>query len=103
MSFTPDNYLMAEQALDHIGTDATAFFKNSDRAIEQIVAAAANLDAIPAAWADTVALIDAKEAASPGDKDWEALKARKDKMVVDFKAMRDLVQSVRDAAIAARG
>ncbi len=103
MAFTPENYLMAERALDQIGTDATAFFKNSDRAIEQIVAAALNLEAIPSAWGTTVTFINAQEAASPGDKDWQNLKTRMDKMAEDFEAMRTLVQAVRDAAIAARG
>ncbi len=103
MAFTPENFLMAERALDQIGVDATAYFTNSDRAIEQIVAAASSLAGMGAEWSSAVAFVDTQEAANPGDKDWEALKARKDKMVVDFIAMRNLVQSVRDAAIAARG
>ncbi len=103
MAFTPENYLMAERAMDQVGIDATAFFKNSDRAIEQIVAAATSLAGMAAQWSPAVTFIDAEVVANPGDTDWDALKARKDKLTADFLAMRNLVQSVRDAAILARG
>ena len=94
---------MALRALDQIGTDATAHFTNMDRAIEQMIQAAANLSGMAAAWSSTVAFIDAQAAANPGDAEWQALLARKDKIVVDFVAMRDLTAAVKDAAIAARG
>ena len=103
MSFVPENFLMAERALDQISVDATAFFTNSDRAIEQIVAAAASLAGMAAAWSAAVAFIDAQAVANPGNTEWDALLARKDKLTSDFIVMRNLVQSVRDAAIAARG
>ena len=103
MAFTPENFLMAERALDQIGVDATAYFTNSDRAIEQVVAAANNLSLMAAAWSAAVAFIDAEAAAAPGDVEWQALLARKDKLTADFIGMRNLVQAVRDAAIAARG
>ena len=103
MAFTPENYLMALRALDQIGTDATAYFTNTDRAIEQMIQAAANLSGMAAAWSSTVTFIDAQAAANSGDAGWQALLARKDKIVVDFVAMRDLTAAVKDAAIAARG
>ncbi len=102
MAFTPENFLMAERALNQISIDATQFFTNSDRAIEQIVTSASSLSGMPAAWAAAVTFIDGEATANPGDADWQAIKARKDKMVTDFIAMRNIVQAVRDAAIAAR-
>ena len=103
MAFTPENYLMALRALDQIGTDATAFFTNMDRAIEQMIQAAASLTGMAAAWTSTVTFIDAQAAANPGDAGWQALLARKDQIVIDFVAMRDEAAAVKDAAVAARG
>ena len=103
VAFTPENFLMAERAMNQIGVDATAYFTNMDRAIEQMITASANLSGMAAAWTSTVTFIDAQAAANPGDASWQALLARKDKIVVDFIAMRDLTAAVKDAAVAARG
>ncbi len=102
MSFTPINKLTADRALDQIAVDATEFFFRMDRSVEQITAAAASLAGMTTSWSAAVAFIDAEEAAAPGDKEWQALKERKDSLVIDFLAMRNKVQAVRDAAIAAQ-
>ena len=102
MSFTPINKLTADRALDQIGVDATEFYFRMDRSVEQITAAAASLNGMTTSWAAAASFIDAEEAANPGDKEWQALKERKDSLVVDFLAMRNKVQAVRDAAIAAQ-
>ena len=102
MAFLPINKLTADRALDQIGVDATEFFFRMDRSVEQITAAAASLAGMPSSWSAAVSFIDAEEAANPGDKEWQALKERKDSLVIDFLAMRNKVQAVRDAAIAAQ-
>ena len=102
MAFTPINKLTADIALKQIGVDATEFYFRMDRSIEQITAAAASLAAMTTSWSAAASFIDAEEAAAPGDKEWQALKERKDSLVVDFLAMRNKVQAVRDAAIAAQ-
>ena len=103
MAFLPENFLMAERAMDQISLDATSYFTNMDRGVEQLALAATNLAAMAAAWAAAVDYIDAQALALPGDTGWQALKLRKDKLVADFIAMRTLSQSVRNAAQAARG
>ncbi len=102
MAFTPINKLTAERALDQIGVDATEFYFRMDRSVEQISQAFTSLNGMPASWAAAIAFIDAEEAAAPGDKAWQALKERKDSLVIDFIAMKNKVQAVRDAAIAAQ-
>ena len=103
MAFLPENFLMAERALDQISVDATASFTNMDRAVDQLSSASAALAAMTAAWTPAVNYITAEAAAAPGDAGWQSLLARKDKLVADFLAMQTLVQAVRTAAITARG
>ena len=102
MSFTPINKLTADRALDQITVDATEFYFRMDRSVEQISHAFTSLAAMTTSWSAAASFIDAEEAAAPGDKEWQALKERKDSLVVDFLAMRNKVQAVRDAAIAAQ-
>lgn len=102
MAFTPINKLTTERALDQITVDATEYFYRMERAVEQISTCLVSLAGMSAAWAPAVTFIDAAEIAAPGDKEWQALKARKDSLVTDFNAMQTKVQAVRDAAITAR-
>ena len=102
MAFTPINKLTANRALEQIVTDATEFFFRMDRSVEQITAAAASLNGMTTSWSAAANFIDTEEASAPGDKEWQALKERKDSLVADFLAMRNKVQAVRDAAITAK-
>lgn len=103
MAFTPENYLMAERALDQITTEATSLFTKTDDSIMRLTAAAASLSGMGAEWSSTVTFIDAEAAANLGDEQWQVLLARKDKIVASFIEMRDIAIAVRDAAITARG
>lgn len=101
MAFTPTNYLTAQRALDQIATDATSFDANATRAVEQIVAAAASLSAMTAQWTPAVQYINAQASANPADLQWQETKARMDKYIADFQAMRARAIAIRDAAQAA--
>ncbi len=103
MSFTPQNYLMAERALDQISTEATQFFNKTDDSITRLTAAAASLSSMGADWATTVAFIDSEAQANPVDEQWQVLLARKDKIVSSFIEMRDLAIAVQNAAVTVRG
>jgi len=102
MAFTPINKLTSHAALEQIVTDAKEYYYRMDRAVDQISAAFTSLAGMSSSWSAAVSLIDAESTANPGDKEWQDLLDRKDSLVVDFLAMRDKVQAVRDAAIAAR-
>ncbi len=102
MAFTPVDKLTSHAALELIVTDAKEYYFRMDRAVELLTQAFTSLNGMPASWSAAISFIDAQEAASPGDKAWQALKLRKDSLVADFTAMRDKVQQVRDAAIAAQ-
>jgi hypothetical protein len=107
MSFVPTNYLTAEHALDEIGTLATQHFNRMDRGIALLVEARDELQrmssAAPLGWIEAVQYIDAQATANPGDVQWQTLKARKDKLVADFTAMRTRANNVLTAAQTARG
>lgn len=103
MAFNPENYLMAERALDQISTEATSHIVKTDDSIARLGAAAAGLSAMGAAWASTVSFIDTEAQTNPVDEQWQILLARKDKIVQNFIEMRDLAIAVRDAAVSARG
>lgn len=102
MAFTPINKLTADRALDQIGVDATEYYYRMDRAVDQISAAFNSLAGMASAWSAAVSFIDAEVAANPGDQEWQALLERKNSLVADFIAMRNKVETVRDAAIVAR-
>lgn len=102
MSFTPVNKLTTERALDQITIDATEYFYRMSRAVDQIGSSFNDLAGMGASWSAAVSFIDTEAAANPGDTEWQELLARKDSLVVDFLAMRNKVQAVRDAAISAR-
>lgn len=102
MAFTPMNKLTADRALDQIGVDATEYYYRMDRAVDAISVAFNSLAGMASAWSAAVSFIDTEAAANPGDQEWQALLARKDSLVADFIAMRDKVQAVSIAAIAAR-
>jgi len=102
MAFVPINKLTSDRALDQITVDATEFYFRMDRAVDQVSQAFTSLAGMAASWSAAVSFIDTEAAANPGDAEWQALLARKDSLVADFIAMRDKVQAVRDAAIAAR-
>ncbi len=102
MGFIPENFLMAERALDEITATATDHFNTMDAGINRLVAAVVNLQAMQGSWASAATYIDTQAAAFPADEDWQRLKARKNKIVTAFLEMRDLSALVRDAAQAAR-
>ena len=102
MAFTPENFLMAEAALDKIAEEATQHIGVVDTAISRLEAAVTRLQAMAADWSPAGAFIDTQVVANPADVEWLSLQVRKDKLVADFQAMRDLSIAVRDAATAAR-
>ena len=102
MAFTPENFLMAERALDEITAKATDHFNVMDAGINRLVAAVVSLQAMQGNWASAATYIDTQAAAFPADEDWQRRKARKDKITTAFLEMRDLSASVRDAAQLAR-
>ncbi len=102
VTFTPENFLMAEDALDRIAADATQHIRLVDEAIVRMENAVTRLQAMQSDWTPAVQFIDAQVVANPADAEWLSLQARKDKMVTDFLAMRDLAIAVRDAAVTAR-
>lgn len=102
MAFEPENFLMAERALDEITQMATDHFNTMDAGINRLVAAVSSLQAMQGDWASAVAYIDDQAVFFSADDDWQRLQARKDKIVTSFIAMRDLSLLVRDAAQAAR-
>ncbi len=103
MAFTPENYLMAERALDQITTEATSLFTKVDDAIIRLTDLSASLSGMGSNWSSTVAFIDTEAAANPGDEQWQILLVRKNKIVAGFIEMRDIAIAVRDAAVTARG
>jgi len=102
MAFTPENYLMAERALDEIIEEATANFNQVDSALTRINQSSLRLQNMQADWGAAVSFINAEAAANPADEQWQALLARKNKLVAAFIEMRDLAMSVDAAAAAAR-
>ncbi len=102
MAFTPENYLMSEDALDRIASDATRHIRLIDESISNMQTAVSRLQAMQGEWIPTVDFIDAQVVANPADAEWLDLQSRKNKMVTDFLAMRDNAIAVKDAAVAAR-
>ncbi len=102
MGFIPENFLMAEAALDQIATEATAHIRLVDSAIANLNAVVARFAEMPGVWAASGAFIDEQVVANPGDKEWLSLQTRKDKLTADFLAMRTTATAVKDAATAAR-
>lgn len=103
MSFQPENYLEARQALDEISTEAKRLREVMDNGIANYLnRAATDLQGMGAAWKPALDYIDAQVLANPADTDWLRLKAEADKIKAAFLVMRDLAISVRDAAQAAR-
>lgn len=102
MAFTPINKLTADRALEQITVDATEFYFRMDRSVDQISQAFTSLAGMASSWSTAVTFIDNEQVANPSDPEWLALKNRKDSLVADFIAMRDKVEAVRDAAVAAR-
>ncbi len=103
MAFTPENYLMAEDALDQIAAGATQHLRLLDEAIIRMQNAVTRLQAMQGDWSPAVTFIDDQVVANPADAEWLSLQARKDKMVTNFVNMRDLAIAVKDAAVTARG
>ena len=102
-TFTPDSYLRAEAALNQITADVSSQVVQAERAIAQLQTIEAALTKMsqtaPNGWAGAAAYIDAQVAANPGDAAWEAMKARKDKIVADFQARKNMIAAI-NAAIA---
>ncbi|URC15460.1 hypothetical protein BD1_19 [Octadecabacter Antarctic BD virus 1] len=102
MSFTPHNYLTTERALGQIATDATSYYANVTRAIEQLDQSVAKLSGMAGEWSAAVAFVRAAAKANPDDKHWQDASARMNKLIVDFADMKKSATSIRDAANAAR-
>lgn len=102
MSFTPENFLLAERALDQITQMATDHFDVMDAGIKRLVQAVQSLQNMQGDWTAAATYIDNQATAFPTDQDWQRLKARKDKIVTAFLMMRDRATLVRDAAQTSR-
>ncbi len=102
MAFVPENFLMSEAALDKISEEATQHISLLDGAIKSMNLAVTRLQAMPADWTPAATFIDDQVTANPSDEEWLSMQVRKDKLTVDFLAMRDMAIAVKDAATAAR-
>jgi len=102
MSFTPHNYLTTERALEQIATDATAYYANVTRGVEQLDQAVAKLSGMAGEWTPAVTFIGAAAKANPDDRHWQDANDRLNKLIVDFMDMKKSATAIRDAANAAR-
>ena len=101
MAFTVTDFIDAKRALDQIAIDAQAHGANVDRGVEQVAQSAALLQGMQGSWTAAVQQIKALVAANPNNKQWQALDAELDMMIVAFQAKRDRAIAIRDAAQAA--
>lgn len=89
--FVPTTYFTSEDALNHVArsmADNGARLENLRRGATQIQSEIKNAFlAAPTGWNGLFAYIDQQAAALPNDTTWSALKARKDKLVSDFRAL----------------
>ena len=98
MSFTPDNYLTAEAAIDAIVAEATGHFNNVKRDVVGLQRHSTKLAGMVGDWGPAVQFIDAQVAANPDDPQWQDLGAKATKVVTDFRAMQVTAQTAATAA-----
>ena len=101
MSTIPTSYTTAAEAVRQITAQTASLTARIDTAIERMAGIRAELDAMatpfPNGWLDAVQFIDAQAAANPADDVWAALKAEKNKLVVDFTAQKNRAAGIEAA------
>lgn len=101
MTYTPDSYTRAENAIDEIVRSISQIVNRSESAIRTLNQAESALQELaspaPVGWQEAIAYINAEAAANPDDLTWQALKNRKDKIVDDFQARRAEIAAINTA------
>jgi len=90
-------YSQADVALTEIASGINQNSNGLVSAKQQISSAVSNLAAMPTRYAEVLAAIDAAAAAMPTDTAYKNMKARKDKLVADFTALKATAQAMLDA------
>lgn len=100
-TFVPTTYFTAEAALGRIVgevADMGQRLENLRAAAGQIEAQIANVFLpAPTGWDGMFAFIDDQAAALPNDTTWQALKARKDVLLKDFRDFQARAQGITTA------
>lgn len=90
-------YTQAKATLDEISTRSEANRKRLEQARQLIVTAESDLAAMATAYGTFVTDLDAAAAANPSDPAWQAAKAEKDLMVVDFNTIKTRATALKTA------
>ena len=91
------NYSNVEAALQNVRDDIVNARQRCTSAKGTLTAENSKLGGMPTTYAAAIAAIDAGLAANPTDEAWQVLAARKTILVVEFQALKPVVQAAADA------